>query len=525
MNSSRHIIVFSIFSLFFFTSCSDKEQNSENKLVKVEEIDQFNAFIDEFPFIDQQSIKAAKDSCRSFYESRKFAKVWFDEDSLSQSNELTSFFNYVTNDTLLNIIPNLYPVKKVPENAVSWLREMYVYFRISYYLSSRETGIFDFENKKINTVGLSANQAIDSFINAKPINKDWSAHLVEYNTINKEISRLHYALNEFTKNRKITDKTCEQDSSENIDNLKECLHYQGYIALDSSQQLTQLKRFQYENGLNPDGVIGARTIKALMRSNFTKYLEGIITLDHLRQFADSLLPNKWIKVNIPTFEVTLYNADTVAFNSRVIVGKNKTKTPVFQSKVAYAVTNPYWNVPYSIATKEIIYSIKRDTSIFRKKGYEILLNNEVINHDTIDWSRYNRYNFPFRIRQIHGPLNSLGKIKLIFPNRYAVYIHDTPGKYLFNTEKRTYSHGCIRTEFADSLVKTIMKLENHAYLDSLDSLYNRDQETYLRFRDRFLVSIEYQTVTIDESDGRVRFFEDIYGRLTDFIKIVKLQSP
>ena len=252
--------------------------------------------------------------------------------------------------------------------------------------------------------------------------------MINYNTKNKSIIKLHHAINNFYKEYPIKNTSCSIDTASIDSSVKNCLNKLGYRNTDSSRFSKTLINFQYNNGLGTDGILGNRTITHLKKSNYQRYLEGIITLDYLRQTADSIIPEKIIRVNIPSYMLTFTNSDTTAFKGRVIVGTTRNKTPVFQSKVRYAVTNPYWNIPYSIATKETLYSIKKDTSILRKKGYEILKGNEVINPDSIDWTQYHRNYFPFKIRQKFGPLNSLGKVKLLFPYKYAVYNHPPQGE-------------------------------------------------------------------------------------------------
>jgi murein L,D-transpeptidase YcbB/YkuD len=516
----EHIIVFCSILLTILTSCTDSQQNSKNSPVKLKEIDQFNIAIDEYALNNEELAKPVLDSCFQFYNSRSFNPVWIRDSLLDSTTSI--FFNYICNDTLLNTLPQSLTLKQNQNETDQWYKEIHLYYRLSAYLAQRDSGIYNFADNSLRKITISSNEAIGNFVKNKSNELEWLEYLIAYQVKNKEIIKLHKAINEFSSTFSLQHKVCKIDETKLNESVFECLKNLGYsISKDSSHNVKNLLHFQYNNGLKADGVIGKNTISALEKNNYERYLQSIITLDYLRQFSDSILPKKMIKVNIPSFLLSFYNEDTIAFKSRVVVGAKKTKTPTFQAIAKYVVTNPYWHVPYSIASKEILYSAKKDSMLFEKKRYKLLKNDIVIDHDTIDWSKYTRNNFPFRIRQEFGPSNSLGKVKLIFPNRYSVYIHDTPSKRLFKTSVRAYSHGCIRTERPDSLVKLILAFEDHKYLDSLDTLYSKDKETYLHLHDRFPVSIEYQTVLVDDSTTSLRVYPDIYGRLTDFIELSK----
>lgn len=518
----RYILAFSSILLTILTSCTESQQNKKNSPEELEQIDQFNIAIDEYPFINEELRNSIRDSCLNFYAERNFQRVWFENDTIPPGKQTTQFYYYLNNDTLLNVIPSYYPIEQLESFKGGWLNELQLFMRLSFYLNTRKAGLINHEDTTMVNPGISSNKSMEKFIQSKPDSLTWIDHLISYKTENQSIIELHEAINEFSTTYRLDHKQCVIDTSSINASTFSCLQKLGYKAsADSTKNSKVLFQFQFNNGLETDGIIGKNTLKALEKSNYERYLQAIITLDYLRQYADSVLPKKFIRVNVPTFLLSFINEDTLAFRSKVIVGAKRSKTPSFQAKAKYVVTNPYWHVPHSIATREILYLMKKDSNHFAKKGFELLKDRKVINHDTIDWKKYHRNYFPFQIRQKFGPGNSLGKVKLLFPNKYMVYIHDTPSKHLFNNSIRAYSHGCIRTERPDSLVKLILSFEDHAYLDSLDTLYARDKESYLRLHDDFPVSIEYQTVVVDDSTHSLRIFPDIYGRLTEFIKLSK----
>ncbi len=519
MHQTNNIIACIVILITFLTSCENSEQNNKNSGADLSEIDQFDLAIDEYTFLNEESKNSFSDSIKYYYAKNSFRPTWFSNDSLID-NSIIEFYQYLNNDTLLNLPLDYLSIPQKLEYDSRWSKEIHLFLRCTAYLNIVKNGIYNFKDTSFNKQNLNSFLLTEQFIKDKSKNKSWINHLIEYEISNKEIIKLHKAINEFSTNFVLRKNPFEIDTSFIDSSLNLGLTYYGYTyATDSSERIKNLKNFQYSNGLKADGVLGKNTFAALDKSNLERYYQSIITLDQLRQFSDSVLPKKNIRVNIPSFKLKFTNQDTLAFESRVVVGAKKTKTKFFQAKAKYVVTNPYWHVPHSIASKEIVYGARRDSNLFNKKGYELLKNNKVVNHDSIDWFKYNRNYFPFRIRQKYGPLNSLGKVKLLFPNPYMIYVHDTPSKRLFNTSVRAYSHGCIRTENPDSLAKLILLSENHTYLDSIDSLYHRDKETYLRLNDQFTVSIEYQSVIVDDSTNRLIVYPDIYGRLTDFIEL------
>ena len=133
--------------------------------------------------------------------------------------------------------------------------------------------------------------------------------------------------------------------------------------------------------------------------------------------------------------------------SNIVCGKPETQTPLLSSKLNFMTIYPYWNVPYSIASKEILPAVQRDTAYLRKKNMEVINSkNEVLDPSKIKWKRYNAKNLPYKFRQRIGEDNSLGVVKFNFNNKHGVYLHDTNSKRYFKTAARAQSHGCIRVE-------------------------------------------------------------------------------
>ncbi|NEX11512.1 MAG: murein L,D-transpeptidase [Prosthecochloris sp.] len=204
--------------------------------------------------------------------------------------------------------------------------------------------------------------------------------------------------------------------------------------------------FQRRNGLEVDGVVGPRTLEALNISASQRVEQIRINLERYRWFITKLEPT-FIMVNIAGFTIQYVENGALTWSSRVIVGEPFWKTPVFRADMRYLIFNPSWNVPPGILKKEALPSMKSDGGYLSRNGLQVIdRNGNVVDPSSIDWAGYSAGSFPYRLRQPPGVRNALGRVKFMFPNRHFVYLHDTPGKHLFDRSERAFSHGCIRLE-------------------------------------------------------------------------------
>ena len=235
---------------------------------------------------------------------------------------------------------------------------------------------------------------------------------------------------------------------------------------------TELLEYQKRHGLTADGDVGPRTKEALKSSIYSiiTKIKKNLTLERISSKKGS----HYVLVNIPEFKMHYYKNNKPVLNMKVIVGKTKNRTPVFNRKMQYIVKNPRWNVPSSIYEKEYADKSK---SYLRKKDFA--------------------YNSKGKLYQKPGKKNALGVVKFLFPNKFAVYMHDTPAKSLFNRNVRAFSHGCIRLE------KPI------ALLNKLGYSYKTKKNTWITLKNKIPVFIEYHTAWVDDN-GIVQFRNDIY---------------
>lgn len=217
----------------------------------------------------------------------------------------------------------------------------------------------------------------------------------------------------------------------------------------------------------------------------------------------------YLLVNIPSFMLQLYAGDTVLLESRVIVGRPANPTPVLSSVIECFITYPYWHVPRKISVEELLPSIQRDTAYLTRNNFDVIdKSGKILDAASLDWKSFSRDYFPVSLRQREGADNSLGIVKFVFDNPYAVFLHDTNAKRLFRNETRAFSHGCIRMEKAEQLA--------HYLVTGDIGKRSAMVEKYLKQKIRHTVDarmnlpIHVRYFTAGYSSGRFYQYQDLY---------------
>ncbi len=210
-----------------------------------------------------------------------------------------------------------------------------------------------------------------------------------------------------------------------------------------------LRRFQARHGLAVDGVVGPRTLEELNTTAQQRVRQIELSLERWRWLPKSL-GERYLLVNIAGFELKVVENDQVVLEMPVIVGTRFRKTPLFTARMTYLEFAPYWGVPPTILREDKLPKIKANPGYLAANHYEIIpygsRGDAPLNPASIDWSRVTARNFPGLLRMKPGPWNPLGRVKFMFPNPYAVYLHDTNEPHLFDHNIRTFSSGCIRIQ-------------------------------------------------------------------------------
>lgn len=275
-----------------------------------------------------------------------------------------------------------------------------------------------------------------------------------------------------------------------------------------------IKQLQQLFNLMPDGIVKQNLLTELNVPLKTRIAELKLALNTVRWLACQRATGPMIVVNIPSANLLLYDQGNVVLESRIVVGKRSTRTPTLTSRVNQVVLYPYWMVPKSIATKELLPLIKKNPGYLDANAMQVLnKQGHVVDPYSINWSSLNTSYFPYVLRQSTGCDNSLGLVKLNFYNPYNVYLHDTPWKVLFASSKRYFSHGCMRVERAMDIAHLLLK-GNTIAVDTLEEkgcLLNQSP-VVVPATVTAAVFVLYNTAWVD-SAGRVSFSEDVYGRL------------
>jgi len=274
-----------------------------------------------------------------------------------------------------------------------------------------------------------------------------------------------------------------------------------------------VRSFQEQHGLNADGVAGPATLSAINSNAADRLAQVLVGMERLR-WMNRDLGKRHVNVNLADFTMELVENGRAIFESRVVIGKSKEhRTPEFSKDMTHMVINPTWHVPSSIASKELLPKLKRDLNYLNKRNMRLLNRaGNVVNPANINLSAYSENNFPYRIKQAPDRGNALGRVKFMFPNRFAIYLHDTPAKKLFGRDTRAFSHGCVRVarpfEFAYELLKPQYGSKAKG---TFQAILERGKERFVNLETAVPVHLTYRSAVVD-ARGKVQYRGDIYGR-------------
>lgn len=318
----------------------------------------------------------------------------------------------------------------------------------------------------------------------------------------------------------VTDSSSAKDASAHADSLSARLP-------DPEQLYTPdlfdaVKAFQKRHGLEVDGVIGNETVRAMNVPVEQRIDQVRINLERYRWYLNSRGPN-YIMVNIPSFSVDLVQNGVRRWNSRVIVGKPDTQTPVFRAEMQYIILNPHWVIPNGIIVKDkVISSIMKNKSYLADRNLAVVDNEgNTLSPSSVDWAKYLNGGFPYRLVQASGDDGSLGRIKFMLPNRFTVYLHDTPTKALFEKSRRTFSHGCVRVDKPVDLAEIVLQDRTRWSKARIQEAIDTDRTRTINLPKSIPVYILYQTAFAD--GAQLQFRADVYDRDARLLKV--LQSP
>jgi murein L,D-transpeptidase YcbB/YkuD len=267
-------------------------------------------------------------------------------------------------------------------------------------------------------------------------------------------------------------------------------------------------KFQDEKGEKPDAIVGRKTRAAFNDIEVPSPQRLLANMEMWRWMPDDL-GDFHVWVNIPEFLVRVVKNGEIIHEERIITGTTSNQPPVFSDAIQTIYFNPRWHVPQSIKVNELYPSLARGGSSFQRQGLRLMRNGRYIDPRSVDWSRADIRNFD--VYQPSGPGNALGIVKFTFPNKHAVYLHDTPTKNLFNAESRTFSHGCMRVRDPMRLAEVLLEQDKGWSPDEVHITQKSDpDEVPITLDKKIPVHITYLTAVVGE-DGSERVMKDIYG--------------
>lgn len=280
--------------------------------------------------------------------------------------------------------------------------------------------------------------------------------------------------------------------------------------MDTTAWRIAIRTYQQSKALKVTGKINETTVQSLNNTDWEKFKRIAINLDRYKLLPDTL-PESYVWVNLPAYRLKLIDHDSVALESRVIVGAAKTRTPLLTSEISNFITYPQWTVPYSIIFKEMLPQIQKSIDYLKKQNLMVVdKNDSIIDPATINWNKLSKKRFPYLLKQRQGDDNSLGVLKFNFVNKYSVYLHDTNARWLFSKSARALSHGCVRVKEWEKLSHFLVKNDSVRYHpDTLRSWIKRQEKHVVYGFRRIPIFIRYYTC--EGSDGKVKFYDDIYG--------------
>ena len=312
------------------------------------------------------------------------------------------------------------------------------------------------------------------------------------------------------------------DVGDHIALLRQRLSVSGDLGLQENQGENRydkfleeaVRRFQVRHGLPPTGRIDEQTFNELNVPAAVRIRQIELNLERWRWIPHEL-GARYLLVNAADYRLTVVENGQPLWDMRVVVGRDYRSTPVFSADLQYLEINPYWNVPQKIAVEDILPKVKQNPEYLIRKHFKVFedwrAGASEIDPLTVDWSKVTKRNFRFKLRKEPGPSNDLGRIKFMMPNRFAVYLHDTPNRKLFAKNYRSYSSGCIRLEkpleLAEYLLRDDPKWTYQNILRAIDSEENR----IVRLKKAVPVHLLYWTAWVDP-EGVVNFRKDIYKR-------------
>lgn len=533
MNIKLHYIIICVCLSLSIISCKKHQETGTlvHHTVQPEEVDvSIDLLKKRLLVLEQDSLQTIfknKDSIIAFYKLRNGKYAW---NVLKNRNDLYHSIKNVeleglnTSDYQLKAIEKIIsndPFAKA-DNVFIDLLFTDIYLSYAYDLANGKVDyqkLHDDWRLKPNTFNFNMllNNAIDKSEVPKSLNTYKPSHKI-YEQLKSILPKYKTLVNTDSLRTIIVhgDKIRPNKSDDRIITIRKRLNELGFLqdslvndskVLDTLLQ-EQIKKFQAAKKLQTDAIVGKGTINALNESYENQYHSILANLERWRWFPRNFTPNA-IVVNIPDYSLNyITHKDTINYN--IIVGRTDRKTPVFSSLVRYLEFNPKWFIPPTIKNKDIIPAVRKSTDYLAKKNISVFnKQGERIHPDSVEWS--SNVVSGYRYVQSSGSSNALGRVKIIFPNDFSVYLHDTPSKSLFKKNYRARSSGCVRVQNPFDLTHKLLDDQEYWTKAEIDSTLARRTTKRVHVKQNIEVHFLYWSILFDEENQQPEFINDVYN--------------
>lgn len=481
------------------------------------------------------------DSLQNFYAERDYAPVWSNTDlretfieSLKQSEAEGLYFKDYHGEEIEGLEGSLNTKTEAEKSAYDILLTD-AYFKFSTHLLNGKTDpkkiheIFDLPKNQANLSqllksGISKGSLEDVFNELRPTHPIY----------NQLINSLAY----FKEKMKKSDEFKEIASGEmikpgmkdeRVPKIAFRLMILGYLeevdpfSYEYEESIENaVKQLQLENGLLADGIIGNSSIQLLNIDYKDRYQQVLANLERWRWYPRDLGAH-YILVNIANYNLDVFKDNKLVKSHKTMVGTNSRKTPIFSDEIKYIVFNPNWTIPPTIKTKDVIPGARKDTDYLSKKNIDVYnTKGELLNPVEINWNNDPVSSYTYR--QKPGSSNPLGRVKIIYPNKHLIYLHDTPSKSLFSRNSRAQSSGCVRVEGALDLATFLLNDQPAYSSEAINELLEKAETTQVKMQQRVKVYHLYWTAWTENK--KPIFTEDIYNYDEKIIEeLEKVSTP
>jgi L,D-transpeptidase YcbB len=303
------------------------------------------------------------------------------------------------------------------------------------------------------------------------------------------------------------------EKDDRIPEIRKRLHLLDYMEntdqgnTENNEELQKaIENFQADNGLQADGIIGDSTIELLNMDYNRRYEQILVNLERWRWYPRDL-GDHYIIVNIANFDLHVVKDNDTVNTHRTMVGTEARKTPVFSEEVKYLEFNPTWTIPPTIQNDDVIPGMRRNSNYLSNKKINVYdSGGNAVDPSSINWSGDEAKTYTYR--QNPGSTNPLGRVKIMYPNEYFIYLHDTPSQSLFERNSRDQSSGCVRVEYAVDLAKYLLSDQPEYSSDKIDEIIASGATKQVKMKQQ--VNVHHFYWTAWRENGKARFTADIY---------------